>query len=106
MARFLVLEPASPARCRFSLPGRGLPPRAASGCRARRHFPPLRCQARLAALEALLSSRTVATEDLHELLTHVVDETAAICGDLRQELFQQPGRTRPAEPGDGPRAEA
>ncbi|MGZ6078995.1 MAG: alpha-E domain-containing protein [Myxococcaceae bacterium] len=105
VAAFLMLEPRFPRSLVFCLHEADL--RLASirvpGDQA---FPQLRCQARLAALETFLSSRTVATEDLHALLTHVVDETAAICGDLRQELFQHAVRARPAEPGDRPRVEA
>jgi len=69
-------------------------------------FPPLRCQARLAALETFLGSRRVEDEDLHALLTHVVDETAAICGELHEELFRAPPRPLPVARGEQPHAEA
>jgi len=106
VAAFLMLEPRFPRSLVFSL--READQRLASirapGDQA---FPPLRCQTRLAALETFLTSRQVESEDLHDLLTQVVDETALVCSELRQELFQQqvpPPRTviLPARP----RAEA
>jgi hypothetical protein len=48
----------------------------------------------------------VEAEDLHQLLTHVVDETATICAELHQELFQQPGLVRSAQAAESFRAEA
>ncbi|RPH70109.1 MAG: alpha-E domain-containing protein [Myxococcaceae bacterium] len=69
-------------------------------------FPPLRCQARLAALATFLASRRVPDEDLHALLTRVVDETAAICGELHEELFQAPQRAWSNGRVERPRAEA
>ncbi|HVP61546.1 MAG TPA: alpha-E domain-containing protein [Myxococcaceae bacterium] len=105
VAAFLMLEPRFPRSLVFCL--RESDQRLASirvpGDQA---FPPLRCQARLAALETFLASRRVETEDLHVLLTHVVDETAAICGELHQELFQAPQRAWPAPSVERPRAEA
>ena len=91
VATFLMLEPRFPRSLLFCL--READQRLASirapGDKA---FPPLRCQARLAALEAFLVSRDVEDEDLHALLTQVVDETALVCSELRQELFQPPVR--------------
>ena len=69
-------------------------------------FPPLRCQARLAALATFFASRRAPDEDLHALLTHVVDETAAICGELHEELFQAPQRAWSNGRVERPRAEA
>jgi uncharacterized alpha-E superfamily protein len=95
VATFLTLEPRFPRSLLFCL-------RAADQRLARirvpgdQAFPPLRCQTRLAALERFLVSHRVETEDLHQLLTQVVDETATICTELREELFQQALRPRPA----------
>ena len=94
VAAFLMLEPRFPRSLLFCL--READQRLASirvpGDQA---FPPLRCQARLAALETFLVSRRVESEDLHDLLTQVVDETALVCSELRQELFQPPVHPAP-----------
>lgn len=91
VATFLMIEPRFPRSLLFCL--READQRLASirapGDQA---FPPLRCQARVAALEAFLVSRDVEEEDLHALLTRVVDETALVCSELRQELFEPPAR--------------
>jgi len=105
VATFLMLEPRFPRSLVFCL--READQRLASirspGDEA---FPPLRCQARLAALETFLGSRRVEDEDLHALLTHVVDETAAICGELHEELFRAPPRPWPVAHAEQSRAEA
>ncbi len=105
VATFLMLEPRFPRSLVFCLheADQRLASVRTPGDQA---FPALRCQARLAALETFLASRRVKDEDLHALLTQVVDETAAICGELHQELFAAPQRARPAAGDEQPRAEA
>ncbi len=105
VATFLMLEPRFPRSLVFCLheAGQRLASIRTPGDQS---FPPLRCQARLAALETFLASRRVGDEDLHALLTQVVDETAAICGELHQELFEAPQRDRPAPGAERPWAEA
>jgi uncharacterized alpha-E superfamily protein len=105
VATFLILEPRFPRSLLFCL--READQRLASirapGDQA---FPPLRCQARLTALEAFLVSCDVEEEDLHALLTQVVDETALVCSELRQELFQPPVRPAAVPLPGRPRLEA
>lgn len=86
VATFLMLEPRFPRSLVFCLheADQRLASIRVPGDQA---FPPLRCQARLAALETSLASRRVEADDLHALLTHVVDETAAIAGVIGNELL-------------------
>jgi uncharacterized alpha-E superfamily protein len=88
VASFLTFEPHFPKSIAYCL------------CEASARFavirppdqaelPGARSQARLRALERWVSEHASegAGGDIHELLTHVVDEIAAICTGLSQELF-------------------
>jgi len=105
VANFLIREPRFPRSLAFCL--READQRLAS-IRApdERSLPPLRCQTRLAELARSLVVQRAETEDLHRLLTQVVDETAAICSELHQELFAQRAAPRPSTMPERPRAEA
>lgn len=89
VAAFLVLEPKFPRSIRYCLihafnrlcsirplDAQDLP----GGATVRR----------LGVLDAWLAAKTtaeIATGDIHDLLTHVVDETAAICDGIRNDLL-------------------
>ncbi|HZJ55679.1 MAG TPA: alpha-E domain-containing protein [Myxococcaceae bacterium] len=105
VATFLMLEPRFPRSLVFCL-GEADQRLASIRSPGDEAFPPLRCQARLAALESFLASRRVPDEDLHALLTRVVDEIAAICSELHEELFQAPQRAWSPVRGEQLRAEA
>jgi uncharacterized alpha-E superfamily protein len=90
VAGFLIFEPLFPksiaysvheARCRFAVIR---PPEQTD-------LPGGLTQARLQALDRWVSERAEQGTggDIHELLTHVVDEIAAICTGLGRELFGQ-----------------
>lgn len=89
VAAFLVLEPAFPRSVRYCLIHahnrlRSIRPPEESA------LPGGSTIARLGALEAWLARKTAVTlahEDIHTLLTHVVDETAAICDGIRIDLL-------------------
>jgi uncharacterized alpha-E superfamily protein len=104
VARFLIFEPAFPRSLRFCLDAahdrffsdiRPLPtsPQAAA-------LPGAETAARLGALAAWLRARAAEPlpADVHALLTHVVDETAAVCNLLSRELFY--GKIGPAPAAD------
>ena len=90
VASFLIFEPLFPksiaysvheALCRFAV----IRPAEQA------ELPGGRTQERLHALDRWVSERAVDGDggDIHELLTHVVDEIAAICAGLSLELFGQ-----------------
>ncbi len=93
VARFLVFEQAFPRSIRFCLD--------ASHSRFFEHIRPsdhptlpgAETAARLGALAEWLGARAEepVPADIHELLTHVVDETAAVCTGLSRELFGYSG---------------
>jgi uncharacterized alpha-E superfamily protein len=105
VARFLIFEPAFPRSLRFCLDAaagrflREIRPETAEAS------PPPGAQtaARLGALTAWLHARSQEPlpADVHDLLTHVVDETAAVCNLLSAELFYAksgPARAEPEAP--------
>jgi uncharacterized alpha-E superfamily protein len=89
VARFLVFEPAFPRSIRFCLDAandryfKSIRPSGAD------ELPGAATAARLAALTTWLRARAEEplSAGVHELLTHVVDETAAVCNLLAQELL-------------------
>jgi uncharacterized alpha-E superfamily protein len=105
VAAFLIFEPAFPRSIRFCLDAAsdrffehirrhdgaasGPKPRAALGGAEGDRDPGAETAARLSALAEWLRerSREPIPADVHELLTHVVDETAAVCTCLSRELF-------------------
>jgi uncharacterized alpha-E superfamily protein len=89
VASFLIFEPDFPRSLRFCLDAAQTrffehirPPDQIS-------LPGAETAARLGALAAWLRdrSREPMPADVHELLTHVVDETAAVCAGLSREMF-------------------
>jgi len=85
VARFLVLEPRHPRAIRFCVQEA----RERFGrIRPTPDLPGARSAARLAALHERLSSEGP-IEDLHGLLTHVVDEVACIADEIGGELLGQ-----------------
>jgi uncharacterized alpha-E superfamily protein len=90
VAAFLLLEPNFPRSIRYSV-HEGfvrffLQLRPAD----QPSLPGAATAARFAALDAWLgglSAQAIEQGRVHEILTHVVDETAAICNDLARELF-------------------
>ena len=91
---FLLFERQFPRSLRYTLAssrkllGDIWPPQAETG-------PARDSYARLAALEAWLDRRAMAfaPEEIHQLLTHVVDETAVVCAAIGKEI-QGPPRTQ------------
>jgi uncharacterized alpha-E superfamily protein len=94
---FLLFERQFPRSLRYTLASsRKLladiwPPQAETGA-ARDSY------ARLTALETWLDRRALAfaPEEIHQLLTHVVDETGVVCGAIGKEI-QGPPRPTPAQ---------
>jgi uncharacterized alpha-E superfamily protein len=89
VARFLVFEGDFPRSIRFCLDAahsRFFEHIRPSGNPA---LPGAETAARLGALAEWLRARSeeATPADIHELLTHVVDETAAVCNGLARELF-------------------
>src|SRR5262249_28098432 len=89
VASFLIFEPDFPRSLRYCLDAAHTrffehirPPDQTS-------LPGGETAARLGALAAWLRQRSQEPmpADVHELLTHVADETAAVCGGLSRELF-------------------
>jgi uncharacterized alpha-E superfamily protein len=97
VARFLVVDPIFPRSVRFALRAavsrfeRLRPPDQAD-------LPGARSAARLTALASWVAAleKDFDVAGLHELLTHVVDETAAIAGVIGTELLGY-APTPPAE---------
>jgi uncharacterized alpha-E superfamily protein len=91
---FLLFERQFPRSLRYTLAssrkllGDIWPPQTETG-------PARDSYARLAALEAWLDRRAMAfaPEEIHQLLTHVVDETAVVCAAIGKEI-QGPPRTQ------------
>jgi uncharacterized alpha-E superfamily protein len=94
---FLLFERQFPRSLRYTLAssrkllGDIWPPQAETG-------PARDSYARLTALEAWLDRRAMAfaPEEIHQLLTHVVDETALTCAAIGKEI-QGPPRPTPAQ---------
>ncbi len=95
VARFLIFEPDFPRSLRFCLDAASerffqhiRPPDQPS-------LPGAETAARLSALAAWLRARSLAPTphngEIHALLTHVVDETAAVCNDLSREALWATG---------------
>lgn len=94
VAAFMILEPSFPRSIRYCIEaahGRfsAIRPPVSS-------LPGAETAARLAALDAWIrtkSSDSIPQADVHALLTHVVDETSAICNGLASELFSMAPQT-------------
>jgi uncharacterized alpha-E superfamily protein len=87
VAAFLVLEPGFPRSVRHAV-SQALAHLCAIHPPSARDLPGGRSLARLTALDAWLGARAPETlHPLHDLATYVVDETAAICDELGQELL-------------------
>jgi uncharacterized alpha-E superfamily protein len=92
VANFLLLEPKFPRSVRYCLQGAG--ERLCSICPPDRdELPGARSLKRLLRLDVWLRDVRLSRADpsaLHEVLTQVVDETAAVCHGLAEELLGQP----------------
>ena len=96
VARFLILEPMHPRAIRFLVRearerlSRIRPPERAE-------LPGARSWARLCALDDHLAALAAhgAVDDVHALLTHVVDEVAAACTEIGAELLGYPPAAAP-----------
>ena len=94
---FLLFERQFPRSLRYTLAssrkllGDIWPPQAEAG-------PARDSHARLTALEAWLDRQALAfaPEEIHELLTHVVDETALVCAAIGKEIQGPPRPQQPA----------
>lgn len=89
VAAFLILEPAFPRSIRYCLIHSYNRLRSIRSPEEAK-LPGGAIMARLGALDAWLGTKSasiLAGEDIHELLTHVVDETAAICDGIRTEVL-------------------
>lgn len=85
VAAFLVLEPSFPRSLRFCVRDASLRFRS---IRPSNDLPGQATSARLTALEAYLADKTAESlAPVHDLLTHVVDETSATYTDLARELL-------------------
>ena len=108
VAAFLVLEPAFPRSVRFCV-HHSFRRLAAIRSPEEVVLPKLESLRRLRRLEDFLSEEarwTEGGESLHQLLTHVVEETTAACEELRRELLAWPAAERVVAEKPVPRAEA
>jgi uncharacterized alpha-E superfamily protein len=95
VAAFLLLEPKFPRSVRYCISA-AYERLAAIRPPADHHLPGGQTLERLRVLEGWVRERRRDTLDpagIHEMLTHVVDETAAICDGLGRELFGDPPPT-------------
>lgn len=99
VASFLIFEPDFPRSIRFCLDAASdrffeniRPPSS-------RPLPGAETAARLSALTSWLRKRSEEPlpEDVHDMLTHVVDETASICTLVSRELLWEPIATTPPD---------
>jgi len=109
VAAFLILEPAFPRSIRYCVHaafdrlGSIRPPGA-------QRLPGGEALARLGDLDGWLRQKSPETLEgtVHDLLTHVVDETAAVCNDIARELFgvapSPPSPSRPPSQAPAPAA--
>jgi uncharacterized alpha-E superfamily protein len=99
VAAFLILEPKFPRSIRFCL-HHAIRRLASIRSPDELVLPKLESQRRLRALETYIAEQPrwlEGREGLHQLLTHIVEETAAACEALGRELLAGPQRARPAE---------
>jgi uncharacterized alpha-E superfamily protein len=102
MVAFLLFEPSFPRSLRYCLRSAdGLLRRIWPNEGAGSTLPPSR--ARVAALLQWLDAQALSLDmgQIHKLLTHVVDETAAICAHVSEEIQGPPQAiTQQQEPGE------
>ncbi|APR76922.1 hypothetical protein A7982_02269 [Minicystis rosea] len=98
VASFLIFEPSFPRSIRFCVDAASARFFEAIRPSDQPSLPGGATAARLSSLASWLRARAEEPlpADVHELLTHVVDETAAVCNLLSRELFL--AQTAPAEP--------
>ncbi len=89
IASFLICEPRFPRSLRYCLSA-AHQRLAAIRPANQRELPGGQTLERLRILDEWIRGVTVEGANLHDLLTHVVDETAAVCDGLGRELFGTP----------------
>jgi uncharacterized alpha-E superfamily protein len=98
VAAFLILEPQFPRSVRYTVRG-GFDRLSAIRPPEAHDLPGGRALERIRVLDAWLVEQTpqglAAPGAVHEVLTHVVDETQQICTDVAQELFGYGSRAEP-----------